>query len=120
MRITSHLTDQAVLAEIGARLKAHRIEAGLTQAELAEEAGIGKRTLERLEAGSGTDVVMLIRVLRILDLVDGFDRLLPATGAGPIAQLERKSKERRRVAHPRKKNRNAQKENSRRTWTWKE
>lgn len=119
MKFTAHLTDPAVLAEIGARLKAHRIEAGLTQAELAEEAGIGKRTLERLEAGAGADVVMLIRVLRILDLVDGFDRLLPAIGTGPIAQLEREGKARKRVAHPRKK-RTAQKGNSRRTWTWKE
>ncbi|HEX7061256.1 MAG TPA: helix-turn-helix transcriptional regulator [Woeseiaceae bacterium] len=119
MHITAQLTDQALLEELGARLKAHRIEAGLTQAELAFDAGIGKRTLERLEAGQGADVVMLIRVLRILGRVDGLDRLLPPVEPGPIAQLERKQKPRKRVAHPRKP-RPQRPEGGRTAWTWKE
>ncbi len=119
MKITADLTDQALLSELGARLKAHRIEAGLTQAELAREAGIGKRTLERLEAGQGADIVMLLRVLRILGLAEGFDRLLPPVEPGPIAQLERRRKARKRVAHPRKP-RPKRPEGGRSTWTWKE
>jgi transcriptional regulator with XRE-family HTH domain len=51
MKITSTLTDDAVLAEIGERLCARRLELQLTQAVVAEQAGIAKRTLERMESG---------------------------------------------------------------------
>ena len=71
------MTDTAILAILGKRVERHRIEAGLTQAELAERAGIGKRTLERLEAGRGTELVTLLRVLRILNSLEGLERLLP-------------------------------------------
>ena len=49
--IASELTDAAIAQILGERIARHRIQTGLTQAELAERAGIGKHTLERLEAG---------------------------------------------------------------------
>jgi DNA-binding XRE family transcriptional regulator len=51
MKITGLLTDDAVLAELGARIAGRRVELQLTQAAVAEQAGIAKRTLERMEAG---------------------------------------------------------------------
>lgn len=45
MLITPALTDATILRILGERIGRSRIEAGLTQAELAEQAGIGKRTL---------------------------------------------------------------------------
>lgn len=102
MRITAELSDPAILQTLGERVERHRIEARLTQAELAEEAGIGKRTLERVEAGQGAELVTLIRVLRALKLIDGFDRLVPELPPSPIAQLERGGKQRRRVSHRRR------------------
>ena len=45
MRITGLLTDDAVLAELGSRIAARRIELQLTQSAVAEQAGIAKRTL---------------------------------------------------------------------------
>lgn len=101
MKITEQLTDPAVLAEFGSRLKGHRLEARLTQAELAEQAGVGKRTLERLEAGAGTELLTLVRVLRVLKLLDGFELLLPAIRPGPIAQLRSRGRTPQRVMHPR-------------------
>src|SRR6202789_3998581 len=74
MRITSELTDLAVLHEIGDRLERRRIDAGLTQAQLAEEAGISKRTVERIEAGHSADFVMLVRILRVLNLLEALDQ----------------------------------------------
>src|SRR5256885_5069911 len=64
MKLTTEMTDAAVLEELGARLHRRRIDADLTQAQLAEEAGVSKRTVERIEAGHSTDLAMLIRVLR--------------------------------------------------------
>ena len=51
MKLTTEMTDAAVLQELGARLHRRRIDANLTQAQLAEEAGVSKRTVERIEAG---------------------------------------------------------------------
>lgn len=102
MRITSELTDAVIAQVLGARIERYRIEARLTQAELAEQAGIGKRTLERIEAGRGAELVTLIRVLRALNALDGFERLLPELPASPIEQLELRGKQRQRVAHRRR------------------
>ena len=102
MHITPHLTDSAILQALGQRIEGRRIEAALTQAELAREAGASKRTVERIEAGQGCELVMLIRVLRVLKLIEGFNALLPELPPSPMALLKLKGKQRRRVVHPRR------------------
>lgn len=102
MRISSELTDAAIAQILGERIAHHRIEAGLTQAELAERAGIGKRTLERIEAGRGAELLTLIRILRSLQAMEGLDRLLPELPASPIEQLKLRGKQRQRVSHARR------------------
>ena len=91
------LTDAAILAALGRRLERHRIVADLTQAALAERAGVSKRTLERIEAGQGSELASLLRVLRALDLLHGVDALIPELPASPLEELKRKGRERRRV-----------------------
>jgi transcriptional regulator with XRE-family HTH domain len=44
-------SDVALLQELGQRIARLRLERNLTQPQLAEQAGISKRTLERLESG---------------------------------------------------------------------
>jgi transcriptional regulator with XRE-family HTH domain len=95
--ISSSLTDTAILATVGHRLERHRIAADLTQAALAERAGVSKRTLERIEAGRGSELASLLRVLRALDLLDGVDALIPDLPASPLEELKRRGRERRRV-----------------------
>lgn len=102
MKISAELTDTAIAQILGERITRYRIEAGLTQAALAEQAGIGKRTLERAEAGLGTELITLIRILRPLQAMDGLERLLPELPASPIEQLKLRGKQRRRVSHARR------------------
>jgi transcriptional regulator with XRE-family HTH domain len=97
MKFTSDLTDAAILQEFGARLERRRIDANLTQAQLAEEAGISKRTLERIEAGRSTDWVMLVRALRALKLIVGLESLVSDRPQSPITLLKQKGRERKRV-----------------------
>ena len=124
MRISTGLTDTAVAHALGERIGRLRIEAGLTQAELAERAGIGKRTLERVEAGRGGELVTLIRVLRSLDALEGFERLLPELPPSPIEQLELRGKQRKRVSHARGRSAGPERANQVREsapakpWTW--
>jgi transcriptional regulator with XRE-family HTH domain len=116
MKIDTQHTDVAILQEIGARLARQRIEAGHTQAALAEQAGIAKRTLERIEAGHGAELVTLIRVLRALELTDGLENLIREPPPSPIALLKQQSKQRRRAARPRAKASVA----TGKPWTWRE
>jgi transcriptional regulator with XRE-family HTH domain len=101
MKLTSELSDTALLHEMGSRLARRRIDANLTQAQLAEEAGVSKSTVERLEAGVSTDSVMLVRVLRALKLIDALEGLIPDQSQSPITLLKQKGRERQRAGHPR-------------------
>ncbi|MEX2124086.1 MAG: helix-turn-helix domain-containing protein [Woeseia sp.] len=96
MKIKNELGDEAVLAELAARMAHRRIEAGLTQADLARESGVSKRTVERLEAGASVQLTSFIRLLRTLSLLDPLEALLPAAAPGPMELLQR-GKIRRRV-----------------------
>lgn len=112
MKITGILTDQAILHELGRRLAVSRLEKNLTQVQLAEEAGVSKSTLQRLEAGEvATQLSGLLRVCRVLDLLESFDALLPEAVPGPMARLKRGGREKQRAT--RKKVTVAPKK-----WTW--
>lgn len=97
MRIDEMLSDDAVLIELGERIARLRVDRGYTQAVLAEQAGISKRTLERLEAGASCQLTSLIRVLRELGVISGLEQLLPAARPGPMALLRGKGKQPQRV-----------------------
>lgn len=98
MKITSTLSDEAVLAEIGQRLEQARIERGLTQVELAEEAGISKRTIERIESGAvAAQLTQLVRISRVLGILERWDTLIPEPGISPMALLKLQKKRRQRV-----------------------
>ena len=82
-----HMTDTAVLAELGQRL-----------AQLAKEAGVSKRTLLRLEAGESTQLTNLIRIVRALGLLGNLDVFVPAPLPSPIEQFHREGKKRKRAS----------------------
>ncbi len=98
MKIEKQMSDEAVLIELGQRLARRRIDLGLTQAQTAKQAGVGKRTVERIEAGRDTQVATLIRLLRVLDLADELNRLAPEPGPRPMDLLKLKGKQRKRAS----------------------
>ncbi len=112
MKLTKLLTDEAILAEFGERIARRRLDLSMTQAALAEQAGISKRTIERIEAGSSAQLSSLIRVFRELDLLSALDRMIPEVVPRPMELLKHKGKARQR-ASSRKKPDRAEKE-----WSW--
>jgi len=72
MKINNSTKLDAVLNEIGVRLTQQRLLAKLTQAGLAEKAGVSKRTVERIEAGSSIQLSTMIQVLRVFKLLEPF------------------------------------------------
>jgi DNA-binding XRE family transcriptional regulator len=101
MKIQPELTDRAILAELGRRMSAVRIAAARTQAGLARDAGISKRTLEHLESGDTVQTTSLVRVLRQLELLEVLEVMVPEQGPGPMDLLRLKGKTRRRAYSPR-------------------
>jgi transcriptional regulator with XRE-family HTH domain len=101
VRLLGAVGDGAVLEELGRRIARRRIDRSWTQAHLAGRAGIGKRTLERIEAGRSTQLVSFVRVLRALDLLDNMDPLIPEAGMRPMDYLKRQGRPRRRASVPR-------------------
>ena len=95
------LSDDAVLEELGRRLGRRRLSLQLTQAKLADQAGVSKRTVERIEAGAAAQTLSLIRILRVLELLPGLDQLIPETGPRPMDLLKLKGKERKRASSSR-------------------
>jgi transcriptional regulator with XRE-family HTH domain len=98
MKLNPQLTDEAVLKEMGGRLSGVRIERNLTQAALAEQAGVSKRTVERLESGEvATQLSSFLRVCRALGLLERFETVLPEPVPGPMAQLKQAGQKRQRA-----------------------
>ncbi len=98
MKISSLIADDAVLAEIGKRAARRRLDLQFTQADVAEQAGVAKRTVERVEAGASAQLSSLIRIFRVLDLLPGLDHMIPEAGSRPMDLLKRKGKVRRRAS----------------------
>jgi len=97
MIMSELLTDEAVLVELGERFSRSRLDRELTQADVAEQAGISKRTVERIEAGGSAQLSSIIRLLRVLDLLPNLERLLPEVEPSPMDLLKRKGKQRKRA-----------------------
>ncbi|MEX2607667.1 MAG: helix-turn-helix transcriptional regulator [Kiritimatiellia bacterium] len=112
MKLHTIQHDEEALAALGRRLAGCRIRMNRTQAELAREAGVGKRTLERLEAGESTQTLTLLRVLRELELLEALDALLPESGAGPRQIVQNEGETRKRASNPMKSRPKMKK------WTW--
>ena len=91
------MSDKAILEDLGQSLAELRIARGLTQAAVAKQAGIGKRTVERIEAGTSCQTSALIRVLRVLGLEQQIPKIVPRHGPSPMAVLDAQEKQRKRV-----------------------
>lgn len=111
-------TDDSLLEEIGNRLSAVRLSRNLTQAELARDAGVSKRTVERMEAGQSVQLTSFIRLLRALELLDGLGVLLPPPRPGPIELLRNQGKPPQRASSERSRSSDA--ESGGEPWTWDE
>ena len=112
MKLSKNLIDKAVLNEIGKRLTKRRLDMNLTQAELAYSSGVSKRTLERLESGSSSQLSSFIRVIRSLDLLHRIDAFLPEDSPGPMELLKNEGKKRIRASTKRKQ------KGPKKEWSW--
>lgn len=113
MNFDAHLSDEAFLKLLGERLTAIRLSRNLSQQQLADEAGLGLRTIQRLEQGAGSaQLTGFVHVCRVLGLMERFDILLPESSVSPIENLNAQRRKRQRASNTKI----AAKENKK--WEW--
>ena len=64
MEITKLLAGEAILTGLGERIARSRLDMQLTQADVAEQAGVSRRTVERIESGASAQMSSPMALLR--------------------------------------------------------
>lgn len=103
MRIDAHLTDDAVLRELGIRIAKLRLDRNWSQETLAHEAGVSKRTLERIEKGQAVQIPSFLRVGRSLGFLAGLELAVPAPTISPIQLLKLQNRQRKHASRQKSK-----------------
>lgn len=89
----SHMPVQSpeeIAEALGKRLRARRLLSNVSQAAVADKAGISRRALVQLESGQGSTVHTLISVLKALGLEQHLTTLVPVPTVSPMAMLKAK------------------------------
>ena len=90
-----HLPTDDREAVLGRQLRSLRLRQDLDQRTLAERAGVALNVVKHLEAGNGSTLSSLIRVLRALGRADWLGSLAPAVSISPMQMLKSKPARRR-------------------------
>jgi transcriptional regulator with XRE-family HTH domain len=93
----SFLSPDELQAALGKQIQELRIAKNLDQISTAQKAGISEKALRNLEAGRGSSIETLVRVLKALDSLDGLRLLVPKPSVSPLALLRHSETARRRV-----------------------
>lgn len=119
-RVTAHLTpspdfekressmdlnrasNQDVLVFLAKRLRATRLQANVTQQDLAEKAGLSVITVKRAESGRGnTTILTFVALLRALGKVEQLGLILPEPNVRPMDLAKASKPLRQRASSPR-------------------
>lgn len=96
--IDSEMTDSAILAELGRRLRRERLNANISRKKLAEKTSVSVRTIINAEEGKNCSLVTLIGIFRGLGLLSDFNAFLPETVISPVQLSAMNGKVRERAS----------------------
>jgi transcriptional regulator with XRE-family HTH domain len=95
-------TASELEAALGQGIRARRIAAGLSQAELADRANVSVGAIHHLERGKGATTRTLTRALQALGAESWIDQLAPPPPAfNPLDVLKTRAREVRTPSAPR-------------------
>lgn len=90
-------SPKAVCEELGERLKQARLNANLTQAEVATMAGLSRKVVQGAESGKA-QMESFVAIMSALYLVDQLDCFLPKQEISPIQLAKLEGKKRLRAS----------------------
>ncbi|HEX5056284.1 MAG TPA: helix-turn-helix transcriptional regulator [Gammaproteobacteria bacterium] len=91
------LSNDAILAELGDRLRRLRLNADISQEALAEATGLSRKTVQNAESGENCSMDTLVRMLRGLNALDQLENFMPPASPSPIQMARLHGKTRRRA-----------------------
>ena len=91
------MSPVAIAEELGNRLKQARLNADLSQAELASRTGLNRRTMLNAEKGK-VQLKNLVAILTALNMADQLNLFLPIQEISPLQLAKLKGKERQRAS----------------------
>ncbi len=98
MRIRQTSRTPAVLQELGHRIERLRLQRNQSLADLAEAAGVGTATLQRLETGRNANLKTVVQVLRALNRLGDLDNIIPDVEVSPFEISEARRTPRQRAS----------------------
>lgn len=93
----TEMSNQAILLEIGKRIREIRIRKNIQQKELSERSGVSLSTVIRLENGSTIALDNLLCILRTLDMLENMEYFLPNPPVSPILMRKLQGRKKQRV-----------------------
>lgn len=87
-------SDRVLLERIGKMIRKRRIEAQMTQKQLAERAAVAISSVANMEKGGNSSLLTIIQVLRTLRSLDLLEPLFREEELSPIAYAEAMRKQR--------------------------
>jgi len=84
-------TAGEIVEELGQRVRQYRLSRGLKQESVARQAQVSARAVRSLEAGTGSTLDTLVRVLKALGLSQNLEDLVPIATISPMQMLIRKA-----------------------------
>lgn len=87
-------TADTIEKQIGEHLRARRLAARQSQAELADLANVSVGALQHLESGAGANVTTLVKVVHALGAEAWFQQLAPTPSFSPLQLAEQRRQQR--------------------------
>ncbi len=103
IRVTMKLENMsptAIAEELGHRLKQARLNANLTQTEVASQTGLSRKTILNAEQGK-VQLEKFIAILIALNLTSQLNIFLPIQEISPLQLAKLKGRKRQRASKPR-------------------
>jgi len=105
------ISPAAIAEELGNRLKQARLNADLTQAEVALRTGLNRRTILNAEKGN-VQLKNLVAILVSLDMANQLNLFLPVQEISPLQLAKLKGQKRQRASKSKKRKSQIQEDKS--------
>ncbi|VUD56301.1 hypothetical protein TDB9533_01954 [Thalassocella blandensis] len=90
-------STNVIIQELGQRLKQARLNADLTQVEIAELAGLSRKAVLNAEKGKA-QLEVFVAILQALNLTDQMENFLPSQEISPLQLVKLQGKKRQRAS----------------------
>ena len=96
------MSPSAICKEMGQRIKRARLNANLTQNDIAGRAGLSVTAVQSVEGGNAM-LESVVSVLVALNMIDQINHFIPEQEISPLQLAKLKGKKRQRASGPTKK-----------------